>query len=77
MHSPRNPRARFRRKSVLRLGYALALAALVGAAPALRAQQAPPDRIQLNQYLDCSPCCRRRFRPTDRRSSTAGVGWTR
>ena len=52
MHSPQFPRARFRRNSVLRLAYALALAALVGAAPAVRAQQAPPDRIQLNQYLD-------------------------
>lgn len=28
------------------------LAALLVVAPALRAQQAPPDRIQLNQYLD-------------------------
>jgi hypothetical protein len=38
--------------------------------PAFAQQPTPKNRIALEQYLDCS-------RPTDRKSSTPGDGWTR
>jgi dipeptidyl aminopeptidase/acylaminoacyl peptidase len=44
--------SRSRRWSALRLSSALALAGLSAVGLPLRAQHAPPDRLQLNQYLD-------------------------
>ena len=52
MPGTRFPHAFSRASSAHRLAYALGLAGLVAVAPVLPAQQVPPDRIQLNQYLD-------------------------